>query len=71
MLSVLYTAEENAYREQVREFAERVVAPRAQEIEDTAEYPRDLLFELGKAGYMGALIPEEFGGTGWVWSQRP
>ncbi len=64
MLSVLYTAEENAYREQVREFAERVVAPRAQEIEDTAEYPRDLLFELGKAGYMGALIPEEFGGTG-------
>ncbi len=64
MLSVLYTAEENAYREQVREFAERVVAPRAQEIEDTAEYPRDLLFELGKAGYMGALIPKEFGGTG-------
>ena len=36
MLSVLYTAEENAYREQVREFAESVVAPRAQEIEDTA-----------------------------------
>ena len=64
MLSVLYTAEENAFRETVREFAEKVIAPRAEEIEATAEYPRDLLFELGKAGYMGALIPKEYGGTG-------
>ena len=64
MLSVLYTAEENAFRESVREFAEKVVAPRAEEIEATAEYPRDLLDELGRAGYMGALIPQEYGGTG-------
>ncbi len=64
MLSVLYTAEENAFREQVRDFAEKVIAPRADEIEATAEYPRDLLFELGKAGYMGALIPGKYGGTG-------
>jgi butyryl-CoA dehydrogenase len=64
MLSVLYTAEENAYREKVREFAEKFVAPRADEIEATAEYPRDLLLELGKSGYMGALIPPEYGGTG-------
>jgi butyryl-CoA dehydrogenase len=64
MLSVLYTQAENEYREAVREFAQRVVAPRADEIEATAEYPRDLLYELGRAGYMGALIPKEFGGTG-------
>jgi alkylation response protein AidB-like acyl-CoA dehydrogenase len=64
MLSVLYTAEENAFRETVREFAEKVVAPRADEIEATAEYPRDLLYELGRSGYMGALIPAEYGGTG-------
>jgi alkylation response protein AidB-like acyl-CoA dehydrogenase len=64
MLSVMYTAEENAFREQVRDFAEKVVAPKADEIEATAEYPRDLLYELGKAGYMGALIPKEYGGTG-------
>jgi alkylation response protein AidB-like acyl-CoA dehydrogenase len=63
MLSVLYTEEENAFREEVRAFAEKVVAPRAEEIETTAEYPRDLLYELGRAGYMGALIPKQYGGT--------
>ncbi len=64
MLSVLYTDEENAFREEVREFAETVVAPEADAIEESGEYPRELLKKVGAAGYMGALLPPEYGGTG-------
>jgi len=64
MLSVLYTEEENAFREEVRAFAEREIAPLAEGIEETAEYPRELLRTVGAAGYTGALLPPEYGGTG-------
>jgi alkylation response protein AidB-like acyl-CoA dehydrogenase len=64
MLSVFYTDAENEFREEVRSFVEREVAPRADEIERTREYPRELLRKLGQAGYMGALLPKEYGGTG-------
>ncbi len=64
MLSVLYTDEERAFREEVRKFAAREVAPRADEIESTREYPRELLRRVGQAGYMGVLLPEEYGGSG-------
>jgi alkylation response protein AidB-like acyl-CoA dehydrogenase len=64
MLSVLYTDKENAFREEVRKFAETVVAAEADAIEESGEYPRELLRKLGAAGYMGALLPPEYGGTG-------
>ncbi len=64
MLSILYTETENAFRDEVRAFVEREVAPHAERIEETAEYPRELLRTVGQAGYMGAMISEEYGGTG-------
>ncbi|MBD3349339.1 MAG: acyl-CoA dehydrogenase [Candidatus Eisenbacteria bacterium] len=64
MLSVLFTEEENAFREEVRAFAEKEIAPYADEIEETAEYPREILRKVGHAGHMGAMISPEYGGTG-------
>ncbi len=64
MLSALYTDKENAFRDEVRRFAETVVAPEADSIEESAEYPRGLLKRVGEAGYMGALLPPAYGGTG-------
>jgi alkylation response protein AidB-like acyl-CoA dehydrogenase len=64
MLSILYTDAENAFRDEVRSFVEREIAPHAAGIEETAEYPRELLRTIGQAGYMGAMISEEYGGTG-------
>jgi len=63
-LSVLFTEEENAFREEVKAFAEKEIAPHADEIERTADYPREVLREVGHAGYMGAMISPEYGGTG-------
>ena len=56
------TKEQEEFRTKVRDFAEKVVAPKAEEIDRNAIYPRDILREAGKLGFMGANIPEEYGG---------
>ncbi|WP_410767444.1 acyl-CoA dehydrogenase family protein [Haloferax sp. DFSO60] len=45
-------------------FATESLAPRAEEIERTREFPRDVIERAGDAGLLGILIPEEYGGLG-------
>ena len=56
------TKDQEEFRTKVRAFAEKVVAPKAEEIDRNAIYPREILREAGKLGFMGANIPEEYGG---------
>ena len=51
-------------RETVREFAAREIAPRAETIDDTNEFPRDLWPMLGRLGLLGITAPEDDGGAG-------
>src|SRR3954447_18245262 len=53
----------DAVREQVRRFARERIAPRAEEIDRTNEFPRDLWPELGDAGLLGVTVPEAYGGA--------
>jgi isovaleryl-CoA dehydrogenase len=50
-------------RAQVRRFARERIAPRAEEIDRSNEFPRDLWPELGDAGLLGITIPERWGGA--------
>jgi isovaleryl-CoA dehydrogenase len=50
-------------RAQVRRFARERIAPRAEEIDRSNEFPRDLWPELGAAGLLGITIPERWGGA--------
>jgi isovaleryl-CoA dehydrogenase len=50
-------------RDQVRRFARERIAPRAEEIDRSNEFPRDLWPELGAAGLLGITVPEEYGGA--------
>jgi len=54
-------------REMIREVAvktaQRVVKPKATEMDATGEFPRELLDTLGRQGLLSVLLPEEFGGT--------
>ena len=52
------------FRRLVREIAEDKIAPRAQEVDETDEWPKDLWEVLVEHGLMGVGYPEEFGGGG-------
>ena len=51
-------------RDNVRAFASDRIAPRADEIDRSNIFPRDLWPELGKLGLHGITVEEEWGGAG-------
>jgi butyryl-CoA dehydrogenase len=48
----------------VREFAEKNIRPRVMELDEAQEFPMDIIHQLGELGFMGVVIPEEYGGAG-------
>ncbi|MDQ6848693.1 MAG: acyl-CoA dehydrogenase [Actinomycetota bacterium] len=56
--------EQRMLRQAVRELAEDKIAPRAAEIDETSEFPYDVLSTLVRAGFHAVHIPEEYGGAG-------
>lgn len=51
-------------REMVRDFATREIAPKAQEVDRNARFPKETFEALGKLGLLGVLVPEEYEGAG-------
>ncbi len=43
--------------------AQKIVQPRAAEIDATGEFPWDLADAFGRQGFLSILLPEEYGGT--------
>jgi alkylation response protein AidB-like acyl-CoA dehydrogenase len=56
------TDEQKKIREMAGEFAIRVIAPRAEELERTGEYPYDIMAQMASLGIMGIPFPKEYGG---------
>src|ERR671916_441787 len=54
----------DAIRETVRDFAQEQIAPRAEEIDRTNQFPRDLWRPMGDLGLHGITVEEEYGGAG-------
>jgi alkylation response protein AidB-like acyl-CoA dehydrogenase len=57
------TQEQRQIQEMVAEFVDEEVKPRAAEIDDTDEFPWDLVEQMADLGLMGMPIPEEYGGA--------
>jgi alkylation response protein AidB-like acyl-CoA dehydrogenase len=64
MSTFALSEEHQALREAVRALADDKIAPRAAEIDRTAEFPWDVYDSLVKADFHAVHIPESYGGAG-------
>ncbi len=48
----------------IREFAENEIVPNIMKWDEEQIFPREVFTKLGEQGFMGILVPEEFGGAG-------
>jgi alkylation response protein AidB-like acyl-CoA dehydrogenase len=56
--------EQKMIRDTVREFAEAEIAPIAAELDQQSRFPVEIFEKMGKLGFLGLPIPEEYGGAG-------
>lgn len=64
MIDLSFTEEQVAFREALKRFAQKEIAPIADEFEEKEEYPRHIFRKMGDLGYLGARFPVEYGGGG-------
>jgi butyryl-CoA dehydrogenase len=58
------TPEHELVRDSSREFCAREIVPHAREWDRAEEMDRGIVAKLGAAGYLGAMLPEAYGGMG-------
>lgn len=56
------TEEQSAFRDVMRDFVEREIAPVANEWERSGRYPAEIVESMKQMGLFGLLVPEEYGG---------
>lgn len=47
-----------------KDFAETYIRPNMMEWDESQHFPKDLMHKAGEFGFMGVLVPEEYGGIG-------
>lgn len=62
--SPYYTAEHEAFRDQLRRFVDREIAPFVDQWDEAGEFPRDLYRKAAEIGLLQLNFPEEYGGIG-------
>src|SRR5579859_8082633 len=59
-----FTDEQQLIRETVREFTDKEIVARARENDRNAHFDVDLVRKVAAQGYLGAIVPTEYGGAG-------
>jgi alkylation response protein AidB-like acyl-CoA dehydrogenase len=59
-----YNETQSMIAESIRDFAEQHIRPNIMEWDESQFFPVDLFKKLGEMGYMGVIVPEEYGGSG-------
>lgn len=63
-LDELLTEEHKLIRESVRNYVKKEISPIIEDYAQKAEFPRQIVGQLGDLGCFGPTIPEEYGGGG-------
>lgn len=53
-----------AIRDTIRDFVNKRIKPVVMELDEAQKFPMDIMQELGELGFLGVLVPEEYGGSG-------
>jgi len=64
MTSFEISEDQRALREHIRSFVESEIIPVALEFDESQEFPTEIFRKLGDLGYLGIVIPSEYGGSG-------
>jgi len=56
--------EQEILRKSVRSFAEKEIAPLAQELDEKEEFSLELTLKMGELGLFGMFVSPEYGGSG-------
>ena len=59
-----FTPEQNQLRKSIRDFTEAEMRPHVMEWDETQHFPLDVFKQLGRMGVLGAIFPEDLGGSG-------
>jgi len=58
------TPEQRQVRDVAREFAEAELHEKIAPYDERSEFPHAIVAKLGPLGFLGVLVPEEYGGAG-------
>ncbi len=51
-------------RESAQNFADQFIRPHVMEWDETQHFPKDLMHQMGQQGFLGVLVPQQYGGAG-------
>lgn len=60
-----FTEEQTQLRKAIRQFCEAEIKPHVMEWDESQQFPVDVFRRLGQMGVLGAVFPEELGGSGY------
>ena len=69
-MDFLFSEREELLRKAVREFSESEITPKIEAMEETGEFPTELLGPMAKLGLTGIITPQQYGGVGLGWLAR-
>lgn len=64
MIEMLLSEERRIFRETVRRFVEAQIMPFVKTWENQRKYPEEYYKKISEIGFMGLMVPEEYGGAG-------
>src|SRR6266436_4577142 len=58
------TEEQLVIQQAARDFATREIEPKAKELDKTGRWPAEIVARMAELGFLGMMVPAEYGGAG-------